>query len=499
MKKLNLLWTKIATIALGMVLTAGVGFSVLSALEKPDEAYASYTAGHYYLTGINGWSTDDNSAYELVQVGSSNIYQWTGEIAANKEFKLNVDGTWNLKGFSHLSGVCKANKTMTTPSGDNIKVNSTNNYKISYNPITGDFVADYVSNQYYLVGSMQTPSGWTLENAQYPLAHIGGTVYQWVGTLAVNDEFKLYISNGWDGILGYDFLSGTCKSSDKSLQEVWYEEGGSGSGVWVTNHNIRVNYAMEIRITFNSYTCAFTAEPNDTKRVWLDTTAVSWWDGDLNNALVGIYYWIAGYSLPTSWPGVEMKRDNANSLWYFDVSSEVSHVKFTRINKADQGVAFNKSIDLELPLSPGSSKFVLSANQIDKDPGEPIDLEQDGSSVGFSPTVSTAVLNFAATIDTQAEACSAEAASAAVATYLCLPTFEQNQFDSYSFGTPAKTGAQTLAYLKAHFGITTPLSVKASSATTNRTTAIIVIVIVLGFATLAGFYIVGRKIKVAEF
>jgi hypothetical protein len=104
MKKSNLLWTKMAAIALGVILTVGVGFSVSSALEKPNEAYAGYTAGHYYLTGIDGWSTDDNPAYELVQVGTSNIYQWTGEIVANKEFKLNVDGTWNLKGFSHLSG-----------------------------------------------------------------------------------------------------------------------------------------------------------------------------------------------------------------------------------------------------------------------------------------------------------------------------------------------------------------------------------------------------------
>lgn len=499
MKKSNLLWTKMAAIALGVILTVGVGFSVSSALEKPNEAYAGYTAGHYYLTGIDGWSTDDNPAYELVQVGTSNIYQWTGEIVANKEFKLNVDGTWNLKGFSHLSGVCKTNKTMTTPGGDNIKVNSTNNYKISYNPVTGDFVADYVSNQYYLVGSMQTPNGWTLENTQYPLAHIGGTVYQWVGTLSVNDEFKLYTSNGWDGVIGYDALSGTCKSSDKSLQEVWYEQGGSGSGNWVTNHNIRVNYAMEIRITFNSYTCAFTAEPDVTKRVWLDTTAVSWWDGDLENALVGIFYWVAGGSLPTSWPGVEMKKDNANGLWYFDVSSEVTHAKFTRINKADQGAAFNKSIDVELPSSPGNSKFVLSTHQIDKDPGEPVDLEQDGTSVGFSPTASTAVLDFAATIDTQAEACSAEAASAAIATYLCLPTFEQNQFDSYSFGVTPKTGAQTLAYLKAYFGVTTPLNVNVLDTTANRTTAIILIVIVLGFASVAGFYIVGRKREVTQF
>ena len=30
------------------------------------------------------------------------------------------------------------------------------------------------------------------------------------------------------------------------------------------------------------------------------------------------------------------------------------------------------------------------------DPGEPVDWEQDGTSVGFSPTTSTAVLDFAA-------------------------------------------------------------------------------------------------------
>jgi glycosyltransferase A (GT-A) superfamily protein (DUF2064 family) len=53
--------------------------------------------------------------------------------------------------------------------------------------------------------------------------------------------------------------------------------------------------------------------------------------------------------------------------------------------------------------------------------------------------------------------------------------------------------------LKAYFGVTTPLSVNALDTTANRTTAIIVIVVVLGFATAAGFYIVGRKRKVAQF
>jgi len=350
--------------------------------------------------------------------------------------------------------------------------------------------AEGTGGPFYLVGSM---NGWSLENTDYELESIGGSLYQFVGTLAENTEFKLNTSTGWEGVLNYTHLSGSCKF-DGVLEEVWYEQGGSGSGVWVTDHNIRAKGEIEMRLTYNSVTGAFTGEPDDTKRVWLDTTGLGWWENDSSTTAVGVYFWVSGGSLPCHWAGDDMTKDNANGLWYYDVYSSVTHVKFTRINKASRSEAFNQSIDVELPANPNTSKYVLSA--------ETSGTEQVGGSVGFSPVAPTVVINFAATIDTQAEACSASSAEAAVGAYLCLPTYEQNAFNSYLFGTPAKTGAETLAYLVTYYGIggeSDPLSGNLLGIATSRDIAIILIVSAFGLASFVGLYLIIRKRKARQF
>ena len=96
----------------------------------------------------------------------------------------------------------------------------------------------------------------------------------------------------------------------------------------------------------------------ETKRVWLHTTYVSWWDGDLANALVGVHYW--GGTSSSDWAGVQMSKDNANNLWYFDVPSDTTAVKFTRIKASDPTAEpFNKSVNTNLPVNPNLSRFEL--------------------------------------------------------------------------------------------------------------------------------------------
>lgn len=486
MKKTNQLWKKLATVAIGAFLTIGAGVSVLSfgnAFEKANAADEAYDGG-YYLTGIDSWTLDRKPDFQLKRLGISSVYQWTGFIAVNSEFKLNIDGTWgSIKDYTHLSGVCKTDGSMDGVGGNNIRVVTSHNFKISYNTLTGDFDAGYNNDQYYLVGV----SGWGLDNTDYPLTNIGGTIFQWVGTLAVNVEFKLNTSGGWAGVVAYDGLSGSSKTDGTIVESGWYETF-SGSGVWKCDHNMKIAVAKEIRITFDSSTGLLAAEPDDTKRVWLDTSDVSWWDGDLENALVGVFYW--GGSLSTAWAGVEMKYDNANSLWFYDVQSDVTSVKFTRIDADNRSVDFNKSIDVELPLDPNNSKFELAESVTG--------IEQNGTIASFSPTAPTVVLNFAATIDTQAEACNAPAVEMAIAIYHCLSTYEQNAFNNYSFGSPLRTGAQTLAYLEAYFSVVDPLGNNGLGTITNRNIAIVIIVSGFGLVAVVGLYFINRKRKTSR-
>ena len=228
----------------------------------------------------------------------------------------------------------------------------------------------------------------------------------------------------------------------------------------------------------------------ETKRVWLHTTYVSWWDGDLANALVGVHYW--GGTSGSDWAGVQMSKDNANNLWYFDVPSDTTVVKFTRIKASDPTAEpFNKSVNTNLPVNPNLYRFELWNSMLSG--------EQEGAWVGFTPVSTTIVVNFAATIDTADEACSADAVNTAIAAYNDLSTFEQDQFDDLSFGSPAKTGLETLNYLKSFYGISTSSNANVLGTSTDRNIAIIVTVGALSLTSLAGFNFLSRKRKANQF
>jgi hypothetical protein len=227
------------------------------------------------------------------------------------------------------------------------------------------------------------------------------------------------------------------------------------------------------------------AANTETKRVWLHTTYVSWWDGDLANALVGVHYW--GGTSGSDWAGVQMSKDNANNLWYFDVPSDTTTVKFTRIKASDPtGEPYNKSVNTDLPVNPNLYRFELW-NDI-------VNGEQAGVWVEFTPDPTTKVANFAATIDTSDEACSSLATQAAVNAYNALSTFEQNQFNDLDVGEGV-TGLQRLNYLISFYGIDTPIgsSVPGRIPSSDNSATATLIISALGVSSLAGYYFISKK------
>lgn len=139
MKKTNTLWTKLAAIALGAILTVGVGVSFSSTANDTEEVKA-YVSGHYYLVGsFNDWSLASES-HELVSIGGTE-YQWIGVLAVNAEFKLNTNNDWGgAKGYGDLTGGCKADGTLSN-NGGNIKVATSYEFKITYNTFGSVFSA----------------------------------------------------------------------------------------------------------------------------------------------------------------------------------------------------------------------------------------------------------------------------------------------------------------------------------------------------------------------
>ena len=214
----------------------------------------------------------------------------------------------------------------------------------------------------------------------------------------------------------------------------------------------------------------------ETKRVWMQNSITSTWDAD--GAGTAIHYW--GGSQGTTFPGVRVNWDAANSLVYFDLPSDVTTYMFVRVSGSDPISDWGaKTADLSYADSVGKY-FDLTG---------PIawgGATTPGSFVAFTPDTTTVVAAFAATIDTSAEACSKSAAVAAVDAYNAMSSFEQNQFDALLFGTPARTGSQTLEYLRSFYNISTPLNSNFAVETLNNGTPMIIAISVLSFATLAG-------------
>ena len=115
-----------------------------------------------------------------------------------------------------------------------------------------------------------------------------------------------------------------------------------------------------------------------------------------------------------------------------------------------------------------------------------------GVFVSFTPTATTVVANFAATIDTAGEACSSGAAQAAVNAYNALSTFEQDQFDALQV-SPGVTGLQRLNFLKSFYGISTPLNQNMTQSNNNKNVVAISIIGILSISAIAGYYFLKTK------
>lgn len=231
------------------------------------------------------------------------------------------------------------------------------------------------------------------------------------------------------------------------------------------------------------------AATTETHRVWFGAGTTTW---NNDSAKTFIYYWTGtGVSKvePYVWPGVEMETDDANGLRYFDVAQSNWNIIFVRLNPENNAV-WNQTANLTGAGNFNSKKFIPNAQL------------NNGTWDSFTPSTTTIVAAFAATIDTKAEACDAPTAQAAVNAYNALSTFEQDQFDALTFVDETygnKTGIQLLNYLKSFHGISTPLNANVLGTSTNRNIAIIVTVGALGLTALAGFYFLSRKRKASQF
>lgn len=215
------------------------------------------------------------------------------------------------------------------------------------------------------------------------------------------------------------------------------------------------------------------AATTETHRVWFGAGTTTW---NIDSARTFIYYWTETGSTkvePYVWPGVEMKTDDANGLRYFDVAQSNWNIIFVRRNSTNTAT-WNQTADL---LGVGASNF----NSKKFIPNEQLN---NGTWDSFTPSTTTIVAAFVATIDTYEEACNATNVKTAVNAYNALATFEQNQFDVFSFGTPAKTGLQTLNYLKSYYSIT-PLNLNYLTGNSNSSTPLIITLSSVGITILA--------------
>ena len=219
-----------------------------------------------------------------------------------------------------------------------------------------------------------------------------------------------------------------------------------------------------------------------TKRVWMKNSIPADWSKD--GAGTAIHYW--GGAQGTAWPGVRVKLDTANSLVYYDIPADATYFMFVRVSGSD-------------PIKDWSAKTadLLFSNSIGKyfDLTGPIawgGATTPGSFVSFTPATTTIVASFAATIDTQAEACNATAAQNAVNAYNALSTFEQDQFDALSVGG-GMTGLQRLEFLKSFYSISTPLNQNLVQSDNNKNILAISIIGILSISAIGAYYFLKTK------
>jgi hypothetical protein len=221
-----------------------------------------------------------------------------------------------------------------------------------------------------------------------------------------------------------------------------------------------------------------------TKRVWMKNSITSTWDAD--GAGTAIHYW--GGAQGTTWPGVRVKWDPANSLVYFDLPADITHFMFVRVSGSGPILDWGAKTE-DLIYSESVGKYFDLTGPIAWD-----GAKTPGSFKTFTPVTTTAVSAFAATIDTDAEACSVEAAQTAIDTYNNLPTFEQNQYAALDVGG-GKTGMDRLKYLKAFYNINTSIgsSVSGRIPSSDNSATATLIISALGVSSLAGYYFISKK------
>ena len=224
-----------------------------------------------------------------------------------------------------------------------------------------------------------------------------------------------------------------------------------------------------------------------TKRVWMKNSITESWDKD--GAATAIHYW--GGSQGTTYPGVLVRWDNNNQKCYYDLPNDVTHYMFTRVSGDGKEYWGAETNDLSYDDSVG--KYYDLSGPIAWD-----GAKTPGSLVSFAPVTTEVVADFAATIDTATEACSASAAQTAINNFNNLATFEQNQYKALDVGG-GKTGLDRLNYLKARYNIDTPIGgspIRNTNANSDSTTLFAIVTITaLGFLALGGYFFLKKKVN----
>lgn len=231
------------------------------------------------------------------------------------------------------------------------------------------------------------------------------------------------------------------------------------------------------------------AATTETARVWFDFPD-EYADWSKDGATVNVHYW--GGATATNWPGVPTLTDANNStLRYFDVPIGTTGVVFLRSGpdgSADWGAKTNDLTSVTGFTSYAHKYYKLTSFNWG-------DTCCPGGWNDMSPATTKKVADFVATMDGVGECCSQEAATTAVTTYNGLATYEQNEFDNYSFGS--STGLDRLNYLRSRYNVSTPLN-STNLFENNKDSTLIIISLVIGLvgtSLIGGYYFVNKKRK----
>lgn len=224
-----------------------------------------------------------------------------------------------------------------------------------------------------------------------------------------------------------------------------------------------------------------------TKRVWVHTTYLTWWRDA--GAETRLHYWNASGDV-TSWPGTLMTLDASNDLFYLDIQADITGAVIARVQPGTNNV-WDQTVNLNI------TNGDLNTKRVELWTSKQGNHFEAGVGISFSPNTTTVVSNYAATIDTAAEACNATAAGDAIVYYNdSLATFEQRQYAALDVGG-GKTGSDRLNYLKAFYNISTPIHVPPAAVRMNDSseTGMTAMIIIGGLSvvSLGGYFFISKK------